>query len=524
MIPALALSLLLSWVQVRSDTFIVKSSAGEQRAQRVLRELENFHQLLGTFVFKTSQLPELPMEVLLVGDQETLDELAPEYDGKKTQLAAYYQPGQDRDFIVLNGRAFPQTLDSIVYHEITHYFLSRALVHRSTWLNEGMAEYFAMADIDENEVYLGQISPERLQVLRNAKLLSLKEFFAVDRDSMYYNERQKANVFYAQAWAFVHFLMHGRHSLSFKLYLEELTRSEPEILDYLNVSERELESEFLIYLSSFMKRTGRTEIKVSRDAWTMKTSAIPDAEAHMTVSEILLASGDLAGALRHLEAVSELEQQYPRASYYRGVLARLGQNRDDARDFFVDALGDSQLAARAAIQLVQMGELQIPAVRATLIQASSSGTRMPDVYWALSELYLDDLRDIEESIRLERKAAIGPPAVRSGVANQPPAEPVLAQYSDGNEPNIRYRLLAESNAGPRLQRFVSPYYPGELLAQKLAGEVVIDVQLTAEGDVAGMWLVSAMPDIFGNLATAAVREWKFEPAPAKIRVVVAFFP
>ena len=48
MIGSLLFSLLLSWVQVSSDTYIVKSSAGEERAKRVLKELEDFHQLVGS--------------------------------------------------------------------------------------------------------------------------------------------------------------------------------------------------------------------------------------------------------------------------------------------------------------------------------------------------------------------------------------------------------------------------------------------------------------------------------------------
>jgi len=47
MLGALAISLFLSWVQVSSETYIVKSSAGEDRAKRVLRELKHFHQLVG---------------------------------------------------------------------------------------------------------------------------------------------------------------------------------------------------------------------------------------------------------------------------------------------------------------------------------------------------------------------------------------------------------------------------------------------------------------------------------------------
>ena len=39
-----------------------------------------------------------------------------------------------------------------------------------------------------------------------------------------------------------------------------------------------------------------------------------------------------------------------------------------------------------------------------------------------------------------------------------------------------------------------------------------------------MWLISAMPDIFATLATAAIREWKFQQDAAKIRIVLEFLP
>ncbi|PYS02015.1 MAG: hypothetical protein DMG15_18665 [Acidobacteria bacterium] len=78
MLGMVALSLCLSWIQVSSETYIVKSSAGEERAKRVLKELEHFHQLVGTLVFRNTELPELPIEVLLIGDAQTMKELEPE--------------------------------------------------------------------------------------------------------------------------------------------------------------------------------------------------------------------------------------------------------------------------------------------------------------------------------------------------------------------------------------------------------------------------------------------------------------
>src|ERR671925_576502 len=152
MLGTLALSFFLSWVQVSSDTYIVKSSAGEERARRVLKELEHFHQLIGTLVFRNTELPELPIEVLLIGDEQTMKELEPQFNGRKVAVAGYYQRGTDRDFIVLSGRVFPDTLTSVVYHELTHYFVGRALAARPAWLNEGLAEYFSTAEIHDDEI------------------------------------------------------------------------------------------------------------------------------------------------------------------------------------------------------------------------------------------------------------------------------------------------------------------------------------------------------------------------------------
>ena len=522
MVSTLALSLLLSWVQVSSNTYVVKSSAGEERAKRVLRDLERFHQLVGTLVFRATELPDLPIEVLLIGDDQTMRELAPQYNGRRVAVAGDYQRGQDRDFIVLSGRVFPETLTSVVYHELTHYFLSRALAHRPAWLNEGLAEYFSTAEIRDEEISLGALSPDRMQLLKTTQPLPLKEFFAVDTDSPYYNEMLKANVFYAQSWAFVHFMMHGKYAADFRRYVEALTIGEAGLLDYLNVSERQLEGDFLSYLKIFIQHSKRTQQRVAGETWSMNVESIPDTEAQISISEIFLAHGQLPEARRNLEAVAARDPDFSRATYYRGVLARIA-GAEAARDLFVDALMDPHLGMRAAVQLVQMGELHIPAVRTLLEQGAQSKTRMSDVYWALAEIYLDDLRRIEETVQFSRKndpTEITPPAPVA----EPVPEPARHGYAEGSDEKVKYRLLSEAESEPRIEVLIPPYYPAELIEQKLSGEVVVDVQITDEGKVGGMWLVSATPEIFGSLATNAIRQWKFETLPAKIRIVMQFIP
>src|SRR5262245_42505433 len=263
MLGTLMLTLALSWVQVSSDTYIVKSSAGEERAKRVLKELEGFHQLIGaTLVFRNTELPELPIEVLLIGDQETLKELEPVYDRRKISVAGFYQAGQDRDFIVLSGLIFPETLTRIVYHELTHYFLARGLGRAPTWLNEGLAEYFSTAEVRDEEISLGALSTDRLQLLRTSRMLALRECFSVDTSSVQYNEDSKASVYYAQAWAFIHYLMHGEHAARFKQYLTALQKGDANLLEYLSVNERTLEAGFQNYLKTIQQRPVRNVVKV----------------------------------------------------------------------------------------------------------------------------------------------------------------------------------------------------------------------------------------------------------------------
>jgi TonB family protein len=100
----------------------------------------------------------------------------------------------------------------------------------------------------------------------------------------------------------------------------------------------------------------------------------------------------------------------------------------------------------------------------------------------------------------------------------------MIRYAHDDGDHFRYELLSPSGNGPGVHTLVAPYFPDELLTQRTSGEVVIDIQVTDRGDVAGIWLISAQPEVFADLATAAVHDWKFTPTPAKIRVTMRFIP
>src|SRR5205807_1284560 len=149
----------------------------------------------------------------------------------------------------------------------------------------------------------------------------------------------KATIFYAEAWAFIHYLMHGEHSSAFAKYLDALNKGPADLLRSLGTNERDLEFGFQNYIKIFMPLSIRKQVKVTSEEWNMKLESIPDIEAQMSIAEIFLANGKFQEARRHLEALAGRAPDSTRVSYYRGILARIA-GEAAARDLFVDALVD----------------------------------------------------------------------------------------------------------------------------------------------------------------------------------------
>jgi hypothetical protein len=131
-------------------------------------------------------------------------EFAP-YRPKET-AAASYLPSNQRDYIVMrnmSGEFYPVAL-----HEYTHLIVKHSGAKLPVWLNEGIAELSASTRPVANKIQIDGILPGRAAVLSGAKMIPLDQLFAAGHDSPFYNETNRAGMFYAQSWL----LARMRHS------------------------------------------------------------------------------------------------------------------------------------------------------------------------------------------------------------------------------------------------------------------------------------------------------------------------
>ena len=107
----------------------------------------------------------------------------------------------------MNDRVNPDTY-SIVYHEYIHSLLHINFRWIPSWLDEGLAEFYAYTRFEKDKMYIG--APPKMG--QKVAFLEAKTSIPLDRfvgASIYTRDSEKTRLSYMQAWALTHFLTFG---------------------------------------------------------------------------------------------------------------------------------------------------------------------------------------------------------------------------------------------------------------------------------------------------------------------------
>lgn len=195
------------WLEVQSPHFVVLTDSNEKQARHLAGQFEQMRSLFHVLMPKATDNPGSPIIVLALKDRKGFQTLEPEAYLAKGQLdlAGLFMRAPDKNYILLRLDANGEHPFATVYHEYTHYMLSKD-TWIPLWLNEGLAEFYQNTDIHEKDILLGQASANDIYYLRQNRLLPLPTLLKVDHSSPYYHEEQKGSVFYAESWALTHYI------------------------------------------------------------------------------------------------------------------------------------------------------------------------------------------------------------------------------------------------------------------------------------------------------------------------------
>jgi tetratricopeptide (TPR) repeat protein len=200
------------WLKVATEHFTILTPTGEHVARKWAIELEQFRRgLQSTVPVPVERLR--PVTVVLFKENRAMEPFAPLENGKPLKIGGFFVRANDVNTIMLSLARNDTETRHVIFHEAVHWHLSAREGYMPLWLSEGLAEVYATFESPNAKSYaFGAGFEPHVTRLREESLLPLPKLVGIGRDSLLYNEGTRTSIFYAQSWAFVHFLLFGENS------------------------------------------------------------------------------------------------------------------------------------------------------------------------------------------------------------------------------------------------------------------------------------------------------------------------
>ena len=197
-----------TWIEVRTPHFTVVSNGNEKQARRVADHFEQIRAVMHLALPKLRVDPGQAIVILAVRNENSLKALLPGYWEVKGHLhpAGVFVAGQEKHYVALRTDTEGENPYHVIYHEYVHAILNLNFRNLPLWFEEGMAEFYGDSTIGDKEIGLGRPDPSHLWVLGQNKLIPIEVLLQVDPSSPYYNEQNRASIFYSESWALFHYL------------------------------------------------------------------------------------------------------------------------------------------------------------------------------------------------------------------------------------------------------------------------------------------------------------------------------
>jgi tetratricopeptide (TPR) repeat protein len=199
-----------TFTEVRSPNFRVLTDGSDHQARRIAREFEEMRAVFA-IAFPNMRLSTgAPLLIFAVQSESGMKALAPAMwkDSKGPKPAGLFQHGWERQFAIVRLDQDIPGAYNVVYHEYVHSLLHSNFRWLPTWLDEGLAEFYGNTRFDSKKLYVGAPSL-RVEYLKGRPMIPLETLLTVNPYSYYRDNQDRIDVFYAESWALVHFMVFG---------------------------------------------------------------------------------------------------------------------------------------------------------------------------------------------------------------------------------------------------------------------------------------------------------------------------
>src|SRR5207244_1311765 len=179
------------WLSIHTKNFLLVGNANESDIRKVGRTLEEFRSAVSMAFPKMDQASSVPTTILVFRNDESIKPYKPFYKGQPSNLLAFFQPGEDVNYIaVTTTMASP----NIVLHEYVHFLLRENVGSLPLWITAGFAECYSTFEMGNraNEFSIGRAREQHVAILNQPpQFIPLNRLLSLQQNTPEYNEACK---------------------------------------------------------------------------------------------------------------------------------------------------------------------------------------------------------------------------------------------------------------------------------------------------------------------------------------------
>ena len=328
------------WVVVKSPRFEIYSTFAAEDSKTLAEELERFHALIYAMTNAPHGESVVPTRIFAFAQRTQYLELAP------ADSAGFFMPGLRQNMMLTSPRARRLGISQVVLHEYVHHVLRNGSEQTAPiWYDEGMAEFFSTVRLQGTSLAVGKIPKTAAAWLQRGEWLSLDRVISTRAyEELSSNE---LGMFYAEAWALVHYLTFDREpgstsiSQGMRQYLDFIALgSEPADAFATAFGESTLEAGQSIRktLSTGIRVIGYPIAALDYDDSEPKVRPPGSGEIALRLGELHLARQELAQAEIEFRTALAADPDQARAQAGLGDALRSQSRFDEAEAYLLRAV------------------------------------------------------------------------------------------------------------------------------------------------------------------------------------------
>src|SRR5215468_12651898 len=151
------------WVSIHTRNFTLIGNASESDIRRTGRTLEEFRSAMALVFPKVDQVSAARTTIFVFKNEDSFKPYKPIYKGQPASVLAFFQPGDDVNYIALTA-GLPSP--NVILHEYVHFLLRENVGSLPLWISEGLAECYSTFELTKgNEFTIGRAPEQHVMTL-----------------------------------------------------------------------------------------------------------------------------------------------------------------------------------------------------------------------------------------------------------------------------------------------------------------------------------------------------------------------